>query len=131
MFPAFYKVTTYSSVLLYIATTVLGGMLHPVLHQHAAGELAQQPHAACGHLHIHSVSDGQLAVVNSPIATITSPPSVCLFCQLLATPQLCHFGTSPDRSDDVLDESLSAVAISPPFQQTSEYHSRAPPVVSS
>ena len=131
MFPAFYKMTTRGSILLYVATTVLGGMLHPVLHQHATTALNQQPHAACGHLHFQPAAERPLAVATSPIATVSSPPPVCLFCQLLATPQLCQVGTAADRSDDVLDDSLPSTAITQPLQRTSKYHSRAPPEASS
>ena len=131
MSPAFHKVTVAGSFLLYATTTVLGGLLHPILSQHQACALAPQTYAACCQLHVHSASDGQPAAVNCPVASLAPSPAVCLFCQLLATPQLCYFGTSFDRSDDVLDESLSPVAINQPRQQTSEYHSRAPPRASS
>ena len=131
MFPAFHKVTVAVSFLLYTATTVFGGMLHPVLSQYLGCVSGQQPYAACCQLNVHSARDGQLAADKAPIAILPSPPAVCLFCQLLATPQLCQFNTSLERSDDVLDKFPSSVAIIEHVQQTSEYHSRAPPAASS
>ena len=130
MFPAFHKVTVAVSFLLYTATTVFGGMLHPVLSQYQGCVPGQQPYAACCQLRIHSARDGQLAADNAPIAMLSSPPAVCLLCQLLATPQLCQFNTSLERSDDVLDKFPPSVTITEPLQQTSEYHSRAPPAAS-
>ena len=130
MFSAFHKVTVTGSFLLYMATTVCGGLLHPVLSQYQGCSPGQQPYAACCQLHVHSASDGQLAADSSLVATISSPSPVCLFCQLLATPQLCQFNTSLERSDDVLDKFPPSVAITEPLQQTSEYHSRAPPAAS-
>ena len=127
MFPAFHKVTVAVSFLLYTATTVFGGMLHPVLSQHLGCLPGQQPYAACCQLNVHSARDGQLAADNAPIAMLSSPPAVCLLCQLLATPQLCRVGTTLDQSDTLLDKSLFPIAIIEPRQQTSEYHSRAPP----
>ena len=131
MFPAFHKVTVAGSFLLYTATTVFGGMLHPVLSQYQGCVPGQQPYAACCQLNVHSARDGQLAADNAPIAVLPSPPAVCLLCQLLATPQLYHVGTTLDQSDTLLDKSLFPIAIIEPRQQTSEYHSRAPPAASS
>ena len=131
MFPAFHKVTVAVSFLLYTATTVFGGMLHPVLSQHLGCLPGQQSYATCCQPRVQSARDSQLAADNAPSAILSSPPAVCLFCQLLATPQLCQFNTSPERSDDMLDKSLFPIAIIEPRQQTSEYHSRAPPAASS
>ena len=131
MFPAFHKVTVAVSFLLYTATTVFGGMLHPVLSQYQGCVPGQQPYATCCQLNVHSARDGQLAADKAPIAILPSPPAVCLFCQLLATPQLCQFNTSLERSDDVLDKFPPSIAITEPRQQTFEYHSRAPPAASS
>ncbi len=131
MFPAFHKVTVAVSFLLYTATTVFGGMLHPVLSQYQGCVSGQQPYAACCQLNVHSARDTQMAADNAPSAMISSPPAVCLFCQLLATPQLCQFNTSLERSDDVLDKFPPSIAITEPRQQTFEYHSRAPPAASS
>ena len=131
MFPVFHKVTVAGSFLLYMATTVFGGMLYPVLSQHRGCLPGQQSYATCCQPRVQSARDSQLATENTPSAMISSPPTVCLFCQLLATPQLCYFGTSFDRPDDLLDESRSSVAINQPLQPTSEYHPRAPPKASS
>ena len=131
MFPAFHKVTVAVSFLLYTATTVFGGMLHPVLSQQPGCLPGQQSYATCCQPRVQSARDSQLAAGNAPNAIISSPPRVCLFCQLLATPPLCYFGTSFDRPDDLLDESRSSVAINQPLQPTSEYHPRAPPKASS
>ena len=130
MFPAFHKMTVVGSFLLYMATTVFGGMLHPVLSQHRGCSPGQQSYACCQSL-VQSARDSQRATENTPSAMISSLPEACLFCQLLATPQLCYFGTSFDRPDDLLDESRSSVAINQPLQPTSEYHPRAPPQASS
>ena len=127
MFPVFHKVTVAGSFLLHMATTVFGGMLHPVLSQHLGCLPGQQSYATCCQPRVQSARDSQLATENTPSAMISSPPAVCLFCQLLATPQICHVGTSLDQANTSLDESPPSVAIIEPRQSTSEYHSRAPP----
>ena len=131
MFPVFHKVTVAGSFLLYMATTVFGGILHPVLSQQPGCLPGQQSYATCCQPRVQSARDSQLAAGNAPNAIISSPPRVCLFCQLLATPQICQVGTSLDQANTSLDESLSSVAIIEPRQYTSEYHSRAPPAASS